>query len=214
MKTFAPGDRVTIKTGLFGREKYGTVEKDEGGPFVVVVLDEKKKPKPFKRAVVRGQPELRVIVGGPPVATQHPIVNGPPVATQRPAIRPPAPERARNVATREAPLRAVPKPIAPDRDASYTKFVRSHKCCACPANVGIEAHHWAWAGQKGMATKPSDYFTVPLCERCHTHFHRTGELPGKNPAMSRELFRETELLLLAEWARIQRKKLEERRVVR
>lgn len=86
MKTFAPGDRVFVKSWI-GRDKAGTVDADHGDA-VSVVVDGKKKAQPFERARVRVQPELRVLEGGPYRAPEKPRVAMPPPADPMASVRP------------------------------------------------------------------------------------------------------------------------------
>lgn len=80
---------------------------------------------------------------------------------------------------RERPkLRSVPKP-KPVRSSAYLDYVRAHPCAHCNRRCPSEAAHFGGKGKSGgVATKASDLLTVPLCGRCHRHFHDTGVLPG------------------------------------
>lgn len=53
----------------------------------------------------------------------------------------------------------------------YTRWVKSQQCAGCgqPAD---DPHHITGYGLGGMATKPHDWFTIPLCRRCHDELHR------------------------------------------
>ncbi len=69
----------------------------------------------------------------------------------------------------------------PTRDAEYLKFVRSHRCLLCYwEGSSIEAHH-IYTG--GMATKCSDYDTVPLCgfsaRGCHSRVDQKKNVPQR-----------------------------------
>lgn len=77
--------------------------------------------------------------------------------------------------TRPVKLRAVPKAAPPSRNPAYLEHVRSQRCCSCGLGEGVEAHHWGPGG--GMSQKCSDYHTVPLCVRCHRHWHDKAALP-------------------------------------
>jgi hypothetical protein len=56
------------------------------------------------------------------------------------------------------------KPVKPERDAAYLRFVRSHQCVVCSCWQGIEAAH---TGPKGLGQKSADRSVVPLCRKHH-----------------------------------------------
>lgn len=243
MKRFSSGNRVFLRPALVGSEKQGTIESDDGGARVFVLVDGSKKPKPFKRARVRLQPDVRTTLDGPfrsrpaipppppnPIVDDEPRIPGPSsddaspprksssvsgsaafvagaVATGARAPLPiPQPKPGTVVSRVErdrdanvAQLRPVPKSAAPARDPRYLAFVRTFACISCGATESVEAHHWARRGMKGLASKPSDYNTVPLCQRCHDHFHNTGELPRMNAATSRVWFLTKQFELAVAW---------------
>lgn len=66
--------------------------------------------------------------------------------------------------------------------ADYLAFVRNQTCCSCgvdgPATKEgrLDPHHFM-EGYGGTALKVSDYLTVPLCRKCHDHFHDHRTLP-------------------------------------
>lgn len=64
----------------------------------------------------------------------------------------------------------------PKRSASHLSFIRGLPCCVCGKAPRSEAAHIRAGTDGGMATKPSDKFTVPLCTDCHRRQHATGEL--------------------------------------
>ncbi|XBS71138.1 DUF968 domain-containing protein [Acerihabitans sp. KWT182] len=53
----------------------------------------------------------------------------------------------------------------------YTQWVKAQPCggCGSPAD---DPHHITGHALGGMATKPHDLFTIPLCRRCHDELHR------------------------------------------
>lgn len=55
----------------------------------------------------------------------------------------------------------------PERSKVYLDFVRSLSCARCLSSVDIEASHY---GPRGLGQKTSDYYTAPLCSRCHRLF--------------------------------------------
>lgn len=65
---------------------------------------------------------------------------------------------------------------------AFLVFVRTHRCCVCPAPAPSHAAHIRMAAEAhgkrstGMQEKPHDRWCVPLCERCHLYDqHRGGE---------------------------------------
>lgn len=95
---------------------------------------------------------------------------------------------------------ATPKD-PPSRDAKYLAFVRACSCCACGAPGPSDAHHWALRGRSGggMAMKADDLRTVPLCRRCHDHYHSTGHVPESTTITTRILFLAKQTDLLVKW---------------
>ena len=63
------------------------------------------------------------------------------------------------------------------RALSHLAFVRAIGICvACGAQQGrCEAAHIRSRTDGGMGIKPSDRFSVPLCQECHARQHRCGE---------------------------------------
>lgn len=61
------------------------------------------------------------------------------------------------------------------RDPAYLAFVREQPCLATRITQGVVAHHVRQRTGGGVALKPSDYFTVPLCEIVHARLHQEGE---------------------------------------
>lgn len=61
----------------------------------------------------------------------------------------------------------------PYRSEKYKAFIRTKRCLVCSHNDKIQAHHESF-GQSGMASKPSDLWTVPLCWVCHRMRHDKG----------------------------------------
>lgn len=64
------------------------------------------------------------------------------------------------------------------RSRPYLEFVRSQLCCApaCMAKADHAHHFDKKAGGGGVACKPSDSFTVPLCAQHHLEVHSTGRI--------------------------------------
>jgi hypothetical protein len=67
------------------------------------------------------------------------------------------------------------------RDNRHLDFIRSQPCCIC-GGINTEAAHIRTAspahGKRytGMAEKPSDKWTVPLCNKHHTEQHSMNEM--------------------------------------
>jgi hypothetical protein len=76
--------------------------------------------------------------------------------------------------------------VKADRDEDYKAFIRMHVCCACKMlhgekyaihisrTKGTICAHIGRTG-KGIATKCSDYETVPFCHEHHDTEHRIGK---------------------------------------
>jgi hypothetical protein len=65
----------------------------------------------------------------------------------------------------------------PARSEKYLAFIRAMPCAGC-ANPGpSDPHHY---GSRGVGQKASDFSVVPLCRKCHDHFHDHAELPNRN----------------------------------
>jgi hypothetical protein len=196
VKRFSEGERVLVRSGLLGREKSATVAADFhgiGGEKVLVLFEGKTKPRSVAPASVRSataRPALRVVPSS--TATSSPRTSPSTLVSPSSPLPPPPPDPP-------VQLRAVPKAPLPDRDPRYLAFVRSHACCSCGSQEDVEAHHWARRGQKGLATKPSDFRTVPLCRRCHDTFHATGELPRMNGPQAKFWFLAKQADLLIAW---------------
>lgn len=55
-------------------------------------------------------------------------------------------------------------------DSKYTRWVKTRPCQACGARAD-DPHHIIGYGQGGMGTKAHDFFTIPLCRKCHDALH-------------------------------------------
>jgi hypothetical protein len=69
--------------------------------------------------------------------------------------------------------------IAEKSAPGFLQWVRGRNCLACPGqtpvcNGKVEAAHVDYAGDKGVGTKVSDRFAVPLCNFHHSEQHRLG----------------------------------------
>ncbi len=62
------------------------------------------------------------------------------------------------------------------RSQAHCDFVRSHECIVggCHARP-IEVAHVRIGSDAGMGRKPSDWFTVSMCQDHHAESHRIGE---------------------------------------
>ncbi len=61
------------------------------------------------------------------------------------------------------------------RDPKHLKFIRSLPCCVCLCTDNVQAAHIRLGNDGGLAMKPSDCYTVPLCADCHHKQHSIGE---------------------------------------
>ena len=67
------------------------------------------------------------------------------------------------------------------KDESHLRFIRSLPCCIC-GRIDTEAAHIRTANiqigkrQSGLAEKPSDHWTVPLCRVHHSEQHSMNEM--------------------------------------
>lgn len=68
------------------------------------------------------------------------------------------------------------------RDNKHLDFIRSLPCCICGNDTATEAAHIRTESRKhgkkytGMAEKPSDKWTVPLCNEHHREQHTMNEM--------------------------------------
>jgi hypothetical protein len=68
-----------------------------------------------------------------------------------------------------------------EKSKRHLDYVRSLPCVICGDPVHTQAAHVRFADPRaakditGMGTKPSDEWTVPLCNRHHEEQHRGGE---------------------------------------
>lgn len=59
----------------------------------------------------------------------------------------------------------MPKPRRIE-DKEHLDWVRSQPCCMCARPSPSDPHHVRTRGAGG-----SDYYSIPLCRRCHTEAH-------------------------------------------
>lgn len=68
------------------------------------------------------------------------------------------------------------------RDQKRLEFIRSLPCCICGDNTSTEAAHLRIGSighgkpNIGMAEKPGDAWTLPLCNKHHREQHQMAEL--------------------------------------
>src|SRR5215471_1432036 len=81
------------------------------------------------------------------------------------------------------PAPRIPRPMArskrkpdPRRRLLHLAFVRQLPCVACGRAAPSEPAHVRTGTDGGVAIKPGDRYTVPLCTACHAKQHRVGEL--------------------------------------
>lgn len=71
------------------------------------------------------------------------------------------------------------------RSPAHTTWIRGFSCCDCGSQTNIAAAHVRLGSHCGMAQKPDDWRTVPLCDGpnsnidgqlgCHNRQHIVGE---------------------------------------
>lgn len=67
--------------------------------------------------------------------------------------------------------------IAEKSAEAFKQWIRGRSCLCFPrggCGGKVEAAHVDYAGDKGMGTKASDKYTVPLCTFHHAEQHRMG----------------------------------------
>lgn len=134
--------------------------------------------------------EARIAGSGRHVPAEH-------QPTPRPSARA-APVLARAVNRESAPrLQPVPKPAPATRSRDYLAFVREKPCMSCRMPGPSDPHHW---GPRGLGQKTDDHRTVPLCRKCHDHFHDTGRLPYLDKPTTKVFLMQRMVDLLVEWA--------------
>jgi hypothetical protein len=89
------------------------------------------------------------------------------------------------------------------RSKDYLHFVIAGRACCAPGcrNPAEHAHHYARRhGGGGVALKPHDTFTVPLCSTCHNGAeHQHGALPHMTPDETEAFFFRNSLQLVTQW---------------
>ncbi len=66
-------------------------------------------------------------------------------------------------------------------ESRHLDFLRQLPCCICKDNTSTEAAHIRFADSRigkpitGIATKPHDYFALPLCGKHHREQHKFGD---------------------------------------
>lgn len=61
------------------------------------------------------------------------------------------------------------------KDPKHLKRVAAMECCVC-GWPDSDAHHIIGGKDSGMALKPDDTRTIPLCRACHNELHMMGHL--------------------------------------
>ena len=107
------------------------------------------------------------------------------------------PPDARGASVHFAPdFKPLPKPEPPLRSRPYLDWVRAKPCSSCTADGPSDPHHY---GHRGIGQKASDLLVVPLCRRCHDHFHDHRMLPGTSLIQTRVFLLATQVSLLSDW---------------
>jgi 5-methylcytosine-specific restriction endonuclease McrA len=86
------------------------------------------------------------------------------------------------------------------QERDYIRYVRAFPCCGCGAE-DVEIHHFMH-GDKGTGMKVSDFYTVPLCFRCHRQFHDHGTLPGLSRDRTEAVFYRAMARMLKQWIEV------------
>jgi 5-methylcytosine-specific restriction endonuclease McrA len=69
------------------------------------------------------------------------------------------------------------------KNDKYLKFVKTLPCCVCGSDQGCDSAHIRFSAahsakvNPGVGQKPSDFWVVPLCRRCHDQQHKMGDEP-------------------------------------
>lgn len=86
------------------------------------------------------------------------------------------PARIRDKAAERAALK-TPNRTNRFKSQKHRDYVRTFACSnsKCEHGRPIEVAHVRLGTDGGMSRKPSDYFTVSLCQHCHTLQHNQGE---------------------------------------
>lgn len=75
-----------------------------------------------------------------------------------------------------------------EQQPAYLENVRNQPCCACGTDsVPRVAHHIRFVQEGGTGLKPSSWWTVPLCDRCHLQWHNHGAFLGMDRPRSENL---------------------------
>lgn len=198
MKTWNIGDRVQTKASASERWVDGAVSMlDDGDVYVDsgsmgVVIVSRRQTWPKIQASNRLPPKVRHLPAPPP-----PIVEPDPYLVEMLRRHTMEKDVAVVMAT-PRPFLPQPKPLPPDRNLGYLKWVAMQPCCLTGEEGRSEAHHW-FGGAKGMGQKVADWHVCPLTPEAHRHWHDHGHLPGMTRAESETLFYRTQARLLAMW---------------
>ncbi|MFZ5896867.1 MAG: hypothetical protein ACOY0T_37770 [Myxococcota bacterium] len=83
-----------------------------------------------------------------------------------------------------APVRPRPPKEDPSSNPDYLAHVRARGCCVawaggCSGQV-VAHHHGKADGGGGVSRKPSDFYTVPLCDFHHREFHNRAAITNRS----------------------------------
>ncbi len=88
-----------------------------------------------------------------------------------------------------------------DRSApAYLAFVREKPCCWCQHDAPNDPHH---VGPRGVGIKADDFHTVPVCRKCHDHFHDHRTFPGATVEETALRIWRVQAVLMVEWQRLE-----------
>ena len=87
------------------------------------------------------------------------------------------------------------------KNKAHCEFIRKLPCCICHNPIETQCAHLRFSDaasgkvNAGVGAKPSDWYTVPLCQDCHSSQHNMGderafwELAGFDPlALAAKLY--------------------------
>jgi hypothetical protein len=196
--TYTEGDRIEIRESAGGMWKEATVTDVEPGKFFAVIGNTvyeitSRMTWPKHRLSAKPAPKVRLMRPPPPIA--GPVDGFAEASAKLEGVaralgwQPPQPARD---------FKPQPKPLPPDRNLGYLKWVAMQPCCLTGEEGRSEAHHW-FGGAKGMGQKVSDWHVCPLTPEMHRYWHDHGHLPDMTREQSETLFYRTQARLLALW---------------
>jgi hypothetical protein len=91
------------------------------------------------------------------------------------------------------------------RFKEHREWIASLPCCSCGSLRDVVAAHLRIDTDGGTALKPSDWWTLPLCDACHHVQHQSGERTfweGDDPwALCKHFAARSPVEAVRDWAR-------------